>query len=186
MAIEIKKLQDLEYNELVTLSVIEGNDTLRKMFTDDVKVSFNVLRSLSQEGGMNENTKEIIRDIFDKIICTQKSHINNYLSVASTPSVAPPVIHSVTPSPTKEKKLPRRYGKDNIMADIEKQGGKPTNAQLTALELNDLKNIYINLNSRMVNDLLSDRKILNDEDYRTIRSAIEIVKNRMKPIFKKK
>ena len=32
MAIEIKKLQDLEYNELITLGVIEGDKILTKKY----------------------------------------------------------------------------------------------------------------------------------------------------------
>jgi hypothetical protein len=93
------------------------------------------------------------------------------------------------PKPKKDKKektLPRRHGKANILKDIANQGGKPTNAQLTALAVNDLKNIYVNLNARLVNDLLTDKPKLTDEDYRDIRATITIVKNKLKDILKKK
>ena len=88
--------------------------------------------------------------------------------------------------PKKEKLLPRRYGKALISKDIQKQNGKPTNAQLTALEINQLKNIYVNINTRLINDMLTDKPIFTDEDYRDIRSAIDIMKNKLKKIIKKK
>ena len=64
---------------------------------------------------------------------------------ASKPKSEPKVeiVEEVKPiKEKKEKELPRRYGKANIVKDIASQGGKPTNAQLTALAINDLKNIY--------------------------------------------
>ena len=71
------------------------------------------------------------------------------------------------------------------MKDIEKQGGKATNAQLTALAVNDMKNMYVNLSARLINDMLTDSPKLTDEDYRDIRSAINIVKNKLKNILNK-
>ena len=86
----------------------------------------------------------------------------------------------------KENKLPRRYGKNSVLKDIEKQGGKPTNAQLTALSVNELKNTYVNLNSRLIKDMLMDKPILTDEDYRDIRATITLLNNKLKNILKKK
>lgn len=202
MATKIDKLKDLDYDEIVALAVIEKDEDLNEIFTDEVKMSYNMLRTLSKEGKLSESTQDFIRQLFDKIILTKSSLINKYLLFAqadgkticvikSEPIPEEPKIELVieTPKPIKEKKekeLPRRYGKANIVNDIVSQGGKPTNAQLTALAVNDLKNIYTNLNVRMVNDLLTSSPKLTDEDYRDIRATITIVKNKLKDILKKK
>jgi hypothetical protein len=200
MATKIDKLKDLDYDEIVALAVIEKDEDLNEIFTDEVKMSYNMLRTLSKEGKLSENTRDFIRQLFDKIILTKSSLINKYLLFAQadgktigvinpTPTEEPKVeiVEEVKPiKEKKEKELPRRYGKANIVKDIASQGGKPTNAQLTALAINDLKNIYNNLNARMVNDLLTSSPKLTDEDYRDIRATITIVKNKLKDILKKK
>jgi hypothetical protein len=180
--------------------VIESNQDLKEIFYDDVKISYNMLLTLSKEGKLTQETKDFIRKIFDKLILTSKPLINKYVLLGEKenkffskvekpeePKVEEPV-ESVKPpvkKPKKEKALPRRYGKESIMKDIEKQGGKATNAQLTALAVNDMKNMYVNLSARLINDMLTDSPKLTDEEYRDIRSAINIVKNKLKNILKK-
>jgi hypothetical protein len=201
MATTISKLKDLDYDEIVALAVIEKDEDLNEIFTDEVKMSYNMLRTLSKEGKLSKDTQDFIRQLFDKIILTKSNLINKYVLLAEadgktigiikTEPVEEPKPEMVVeaPKPTKEKKekeLPRRYGKANILKDIANQGGKASNAQLTALAINDLKNIYNNLNARMVNDLLTDKPKLTDEDYRDIRATITIVKNKLKDILKKK
>jgi hypothetical protein len=192
MKTEVDKIMDLEYDELITLAVIESDEDLKEIFYDDVKISYNMLLTLSKENKLNKETKEFIRKIFDKLILINKQLINKYVLLAEGESKnvmkqeeTQPVIQEPKEPEKKEKILPRRYGKMNIVKDIQNQGGKATNAQLAALEVNDLKNIYINLNNRLINDLLTDNPRLNDEDYRDIRSAIKIVKTKMKNILKK-
>jgi hypothetical protein len=204
MITKVEKVLELEYDESVALAVIEDNQDLREIFQDDVKISFNMLFTLSKENKLNEETKEIIRKIFDKIILTSKPLINKYLLFGEKENkifgkVEAPVeeIEEVieepkeepkasTKKPKKEKALPRRYGKTNIVNDIEKQGGKATNAQLTALAVNDLKNLWCNLSTKMVSELLSGNQTLTDVQYREIRSTINILKNKINPILKKK
>lgn len=200
MATKIDKLKDLDYDEIVALAVIEKDEDLNEIFTDEVKMSYNMLCTLSKEGKLSKDTQGFIRQLFDKIILTKSSLINKYILLAEadgktigivkTEPVEEPkveIVEEVKPiKEKKEKELPRRYGKANIVKDIASQGGKPTNAQLTALAVNDLKNIYTNLNARMVNDLLTSSPKLTDEDYRDIRATITIVKNKLKDILKKK
>ena len=204
MITKVEKILELEYDESVALAVIESNQDLKEIFQDDVKISFNMLYTLSKEDKLNPETKEFIRKIFDKIILTSKPLINKYLLLGEKENkifgkLETPVEEikkepreepkeepkASTKKPKKEKALPRRYGKANIVKDIEKQGGKATNAQLTALAVNDLKNIYVNLSNRLINDMLTDSPKLTDEDYRDIRSAINIVKTKLKDVLKK-
>jgi len=196
MAVKIEKLAELQYDELLTLGVIEQDKDLSTIFLEDVNISFNMLRTLSKEGNLSKDTKERIFEYFDKIILTKKSFIEHYMRLADTNiKMETSVIEEVksepeppkkTRKPKREVELPRRYGKDVILKDIEKQGGKATNAQLTALAVNDLKNAYVNLNARLINDMLTDKPILTDEDYRDIRATITLLNNRLKHVFKKK
>jgi hypothetical protein len=198
----IDKLKDLDYNEVIALAVIDKDSDLKEIFTDEVKTSFNLVISLSKENKLNEDTKSFIRKLFDKVILSKPILIDWYLrlmnestqtdettEVVESVSIVEPEptkIPSPVAKPKKEKALPRRYGKDSILKDIEKQGGKATNAQLTALAVNDLKNMYVNLSSRLVNDMLTENKKLTDEECREIRATIKILENKLRPILKKK
>ena len=196
----IEKIADVDYNEYLTLLVIEKDQDLLEIFTDDISMSFTLVKTLSKEDKLGEETKIFIKEIFDKIILTKTSLVNKYLNQATVNGldikavqIDQPQVSIPEPEPEAKKKrtktqpeLPRRYGKDKIEQDIILNGGKPTSAQLTALMINDLKNIYSRLNSRIVNDLLTDDPIYTDEDYRDIRSTIQIVKNKLRNLLKKK
>lgn len=193
MATEIQKLYELEYNEVVAISVIESDEDLRLIFSDEVKLPFNMVRTLSLDNKLSEETQSLIRQLFDKIILTKEPLCEKYkrlsnqngvqvTQVEETKEVVVEVKKDIT---KKTKALPRRYGKAQINKDIQNQNGKATNAQLTALAVNDLKNLYVNLSNRMIHDMLSGSPVLTDEEYREIRSTITILKNKMKPILKK-
>jgi len=183
---------DLEYDELVTLAVIESNEDLRDIFYEEINLSYNMLLTLSKENKLNAETSKFIRNMFDKLILINKQLINKYVLIAEKENKnlidideTPLIVEKIKFPVKKEKTLPRRYGKANIVKDIEKQGGKATNAQLSALAVNELKNIYVILSNRLINDMLTDNPKLIDEDYREIRSTINIVKAKLKNILKK-
>jgi len=199
MAKIVEKITELDYNELATLGVIEQDSDLTFILMDDTNMSFNMLRTLSKENKLSDTTKENLRSIFDKIILTKPNLIDKYLRLTNTSEVSvkveEPVVEAIeepmepvkkTRKSKKEVKLPRRYGKELIEKDVQNQGGKATNAQLTALAINDLKNTYVNLNKRLINDMLTDKPILTDEDYRDIRATITLLNNRLKHVLKKK
>ena len=194
----IEKIADVEYIETLALAVIEKDPDLYEIFSDDISMSFNLVKTLSKENKLSEETKTFIKDLFDNIILTKISLVNKYLYFAKLEGkdLHPIMLNNEEPEveevkePKKRNKiessLPRRYGKDKIEQDIMLNGGKPNNAQLTALMVNDLKNIYTRLNTRMVNDLLTDDHIYTDEEYREIRATIQIVKNKLRNLLKKK
>lgn len=189
MAFKFEKICDLDYNELATINVIESDEDLRAIFIEDVNMSFNMIKKLSVEGKLSEKTKKLIQDFFDKIILTKESLCDKYnlfLANNNISTDSEQLTDKVIQPKNKNNKLPKWYGKAKITKDIQNQGGKATNTQITALAVNDLKNIYINLNNRMIHDMLSGSQILNDEEYREIRATITILKNKMKPILKKR
>lgn len=202
MATIIDKLTDLEYNEFITLCVIEKDVDLLDIFNDMVGVKFPLVKTMSLEDQLSSPSKETILSLFNSLILTKTNLINKYVLIAeenglnvikkdsdTSKSVSSPITEEPVKKAKKTKeaevKLPRRYGKVAILDDIRKQGGKPTNVQLAALEVNDLKNIYVTISNRLINDMLTSNPRLTDEDYRDIRSAIKIVKNKINPILEK-
>jgi len=200
MKAQAEKLVDLEYDELIVLGVIESDADLTTVFREVTLLSFNILRTIAKQGGLNEETKEIMRGIFDSVILTKTEYIHMYQRYcdegvpvkkdAIEEIVAPIVVaEPVVVEAKKEKKegaLPVWYGKQKIEEDIKNQGGKAKPSQIAALACNDLKNLFSSLNSRLIKDMLTENQALSDEDYRTITASIKMLKNKLEPIIKKK
>ena len=203
MKTEVEKIVDLKFDPIITIGVIEKDADLREVFKEDINLPFPILYRLAKEDTLSAETKELLESIFDKVILAKPNLIESYKRLGgqiSIVDVVEPIADVVEPiaeepikdiiedkvSSKKENDIPRRYGKVKILSDIKEQGGKATNPQLTALAVNDLKNIYVNLSNRLIKDMLLEDKILTDEDMRDIRSAIKIVENKLKVILKKK
>ena len=144
MATEIQKLKDLKYNTTITLGVIQQDNDLLEIFSEQIKMPFNILFRLSEEGILNEKTKELLTNIFEKLILTKKDLIDKYLRLADTNGVVVSTIKEIpieveeedfdeeenlipiivdtekVEKKAKEKKektgkeLPRRYGKEKM------------------------------------------------------------------------
>lgn len=223
----VEKIAELEYNELITLGVIEQNDDLKEIFTEEIKMPFNILYRLQKEGSLNDRTKELLVDMFEKVILTSKTFVDKYQRLASgidttktdpievivnvveetkQPEVKPEPIEnvifkteaykvkhnkpvedkvSVKPTKAKEVEIPRRYGAEKIRKDIEAQGGKATSAQRASLQNNKLKNLYVNLDRKLIKTMLTNEKFLTDEDCRKISSAITTFERQINEIIKK-
>ena len=217
MAKTVEKIIDLEFDELTTLALIEKNDDLLSIFTDEVKIPFSVLYTLQKEGRLNEDTKKLIEVLFDKIILTSRNLVEKYLSLSNkdftelkkldkenvgiileeinlggtndNPIINEEPIKDVIKdkvSVKKESVIPRRYGKEKITKDIETQGGVATPVQRAMLKVNDLKNIYVNLSTRGIKDMIANTDSLSDEDCRKIVSAITTFERQMADIVKTK
>ena len=215
MATEVVKLKDLEYNTTITLGVIEQDADLNSIFTEDIKLPFNILYKLSEEGRLNDRTKELLVNIFEKLILTKKDLIDKYLRYANSEGIKinysndlvveveddikeeeeeedifPPIVEEVKKLSVKKEKtgkeLPRRYGREKILEDIKKQGGVATPVQRAMLSCNSLKNIYVNLSARGVKDMLGGTELLSDEDCRKIISVITIAERQLEDILKRK
>ena len=216
MAIEVAKLKEMDYNTTITLGVIEQDADLKAIFTDDIKLPFNILYKLSEEGTLNDRTKELLAIIFEKLILTKKELINKYLQFANTKgveinqtkeleieveqeeeidngedSIVPvkPVV--VTHKKTIFKK--EKTGKElprrygkEKIIEDVKRQGAATPVQRAMLKVNDLKNIYVNLSARGIKDMLGDAGLLSDEDCRKIVSVITIAERQLEDILKRK
>src|ERR1035437_2595987 len=79
---EAKKLQDVEYDELITLQVIEEDADLNAIFSAEIKISFKLLKTIAKQSQLNPQTQELLRGIFDMVILTKKDLIGKYLRLA--------------------------------------------------------------------------------------------------------
>ena len=215
MKTKVEKIADLTFSPIITIGVIEKDNDLTEVFKEDINLPFPILYRLAKEDGLTTETLELLESIFNNVILAKPNLIESYkrlggedlVEETSTNELVKPVkdiIKDKVSSITKDVKIkklqgskpgfggviensvPRRYGKVKILSDIKEQDGKATNAQLTALAVNDLKNIYVNLSRRLIKDMLLKDKILTDEEMREIRSAIKIVEAKLKHILKKK
>ena len=97
MATTVEKIRDLDYDELITLGLIEQDDDLREIFNDEINMPFSILYRLQKEGRLNDETKELISTIFQMIILTKKELIDRYLRLASDDGKVINVSMSITP-----------------------------------------------------------------------------------------
>lgn len=244
----VEKIHDLEYDELTTLGVVEQDADLTAVFRTEIGMPFSVLYTIQKKGQFNDETKEILRLIFEKIILTKQDLINKYVKLGGfepipskevdekllegfddaveeeevlqeeklveykNPSsemvkdaekpvmvklkvtktkLTPKEASKAKTTPKVEKdikiEIPRRYGKKNILADIEAQGGVPTLCQSALLQLNDLKNIVVILNNKGIKDIFTeDKDLLTSEEYREIIGTVKLLKRRLAPVIKKR
>jgi len=192
MAKVADKITDLEFDEIITLKIIEQDEDLNQLFLKRTNLSFSVLYSLSKQNLIGTETRELLENIFNDIILTKEVLISKYKGFINSettedkPNDTIAVIDTPKPKKEKKEKLPRRYGKEKILKDIKDQGGKATPLQNAMLRVNDLKNIYVNLSARGIKDMVSGTSLLSDADCRDITSAITIVERKLEEILKRK
>ena len=200
MIIEMEKVVDLEFNELATINLIESNQDLSEIFTDEINTPYNILKDQINKNGLTNKTKEVLKEIFEKLVLTQSVLANRYVYLAKVNNINIPIpapkiakkLEVVLPeikkpkNVKKEKSLPRRYGADKIKRDIKGQSGVVSPLQKAMLSLNTLKNIITNINNRAIKKMFTDSDVLSDEDCRTIVSVVKIAEQKLENILKKK
>lgn len=163
-----QKVNEIIFNELTTIEFIKQNEILSDLVTEKTKLTINVVKALAEKNNLSQETKNFICEVFNDIIATDEKNKKTYEKLSNDNKQI------------KNNVLPRRYGKNKLKKDIENQGGTATNVQLTALSINKLKNIYLKLERLIISEMFSDERKLTDENYREIRSAIDIVENKLK------
>jgi hypothetical protein len=160
------------YSELATINFIQQNEILLDLLKEKTKLTINIIKGLSERGNLDDGIKNFLSDVYYEMIVSDKKNLIKYRKYLNETNIK------------NVSKLPRRYGKNKLNKDIDKQNGRATNVQLTALSVNKLKNIYLKLERLIISEMFSDEKKLTDENYREIRSAIDIVENKLKKIQK--
>lgn len=207
----LEKIVELPYDELLTLGVIEKNSDLTEVFRTEINMPFKILYKLQKEGKLNNVTKELLQVIFEKLILTKKSFIEQYVKLGNLEISQDKVTHvepevkieekflepieldiktsgnaSSKSKNVDEKKIPRRYGKQQIEKDIIRQGFKATPLQRAGLRLNDLKNINVSLMNKFIKETHLGTETLSERDCLAIISSINTLEQKLSNILRKK
>jgi hypothetical protein len=209
MSFTFEKVAELKYDELISLYVIETDDMLKEIFEEKVKTPFNLLYLFIKDNDnkVSEETKEVIFEMFDKLISTRVSLSERYQHLqdtgyvnkkiqekyptTETQTIEQPIIVDKpttvqTPKAKKEKALPRRYGKEKILKDIKEQNHPATALQRAMIDLNDIRNLYVKLSDRSIRDLLGGGQNFTEEDCRKISAMIKTFKQQADGIINKR
>ena len=170
----VQKLKELDFNIYKTLKVIEDDEDLKSIFKEDIKTDFDMLYRLIKDELLPDTILDYAKDIFDNIIITKQDLIDKYQSLEIGDA----------PKKYSKKKVPRRYGKAQILKDI--ADGKPSELQRAMLSINKLKNIYVNLNARCIKDTMGMTTLLSNTDCRDIVATVTTVEKRLEDILKRK
>lgn len=192
MEIELDVLADLTFDVVTSLKVIEKDSDLLALFRFDNKNPIADLIILAERNELDEETFDVVKAIFNGVILTKQDYVDSYQRLdkrdQNQPEFvpSPPVKKVFERKVVAENKLPRRYGKKQILKDIENQGGIGTPTQRSMLKVNDLKNIVMKLYARGIKDMLTDTRVLTDDEARQITAAITIVEQKLGKILKTK
>jgi hypothetical protein len=200
MSFAFEKVAELKYDELISLYIIETDDILKEIFEEKVKTPFNLLYTFIKDGGelVSSETKEVIFEMFDKLISTRVSLSERYKNLQQTgyvskkigveqpitETIVKPTIEVVEPTKAKkERELPRRYGKDKILKDIKEQNKPATPLQRAMIDLNDVRNLYVKMCDRGIKDMLGGGENFTEEDCRKISAMIKTFKQQAEKIM---
>lgn len=161
-----------EFDVFKTLHVIENDKALDSVFRDDdSQVSYSMLRTMAKQKTLKPETLETLEQIFEHLILKNPTVLRKYEKLSSEPE--------------KKRKVPKHYGKNRILSDIESNETK-TELDRAMLALNDLRNVYSKLKNRGIKDKTLGTKILTRDDCRNIIATVRIVENKLADILKKK
>lgn len=178
--IEFGILEVLDYNEFVTLKVIENDAFSVTLVDESIGIPLKELFKLNKKNSIDENAKEVLFDIFNKIILPEPRLIDSYkrfadesgINIKTTAEVTPiaesvpavivkPVAKPVVKKTTEAKdtkvvkptKFPRRVGVQEVKEAIEKQNGVATLSQEAMIHSNILKNLHVRINNLLIKNM---------------------------------
>ncbi len=163
-------LEEVKFNILKTLYIIEHNKDLNKIFKGYYPdLSYNSLRIMAKDASLEPKVLEISQNIFDSIIKENSKMLEKYVELN---------LKKIAPKPSKY------YGKEKILKDIIK-AGKKTDLDHALFAINDLRNITARLRRKCIIDKTSHLPILTKEDYRNIAASVSTLQKKLKYITKK-
>ena len=158
-----------EFNTVKTIKLINKESLLKQVYetkSSDFNVSKLTEQAINHE--LADDVIQTLNDIYESVILIKKEYLDQYEKLVE------------------KEKTPRRYGKNQILKDIEEQGGVATETQNTGLKLADLKAMLGTLQMRGVSDHYKGTKKLTRDNNRKIRSAIRDLEKALKPILNQK
>lgn len=161
--------QTLEFNTIRTVGTINKDSMLKRVY--EKKLGEHNHAKLKEQAANNQladETIEFLKSVFVDVILQKPELIDTYNKVE---------LNTTTP---------RRYGKVQIMNDIDTQGGVATNLQNTSLNVSDLKTITLNIAAKLTSDHYRGTKNFSNDDLKSINALIRDFKKKSESILNKK
>lgn len=171
-AIEKTKSIEVVFNLISTLILIGSDVDLTAMFTKQGKYSpdFKQHIAFARGGLFKASGEKFVKGMFTNVILKRKEYIEAYLLIEEKEKAKV------------EKALPKWYGKQQLLADVEAQGKPITEQQRMMLKVNDLKNIFAKLKRKGINNCLGEGK-MTDKECRDVIASITQMENKLKGIL---
>lgn len=180
---EAIKQTEVTFDIFKTLYLIKTDEDLLAVFNMGVDISIQTAITSAKNGLLSDNTLEYVEGIYN-IIVDNESYLERYEKL----------IHTIKTEPVElteeEFQIPRRYGKDKVVADIQRDQRKASQIEKTIIAVNDIKNMRANLERRLIHDLFIEReefdgkRILTDEQCRDIIALQMLMANKLEDILK--
>jgi len=107
------KTSQVEFDVFKTLHVIENNKVLNEIFKDDNDaLSYSMLRTMAKHNTLKVDMLSTLEEIFDRLIANNPSILKKYEKL------------DAEELKNDESKLPKHYGKVQILKDIDKNQTK--------------------------------------------------------------
>ena len=185
---EAIKENKVAFDLFKVLYMIKTDDDLLDVFNMGVSIDIQTTITTAKNGLLSDKTLEYIEGLY-KIIVENESYLERYVKLVG--NVEPVKVEKVELT-EEEFIIPRRYGKDKVLADIEKDQRKASQVEKAIIAANSIKNIYVNLERRLIHDLFVERGefegevILTDEECRDIIAIQQLMNNKLRCILSKK
>jgi hypothetical protein len=177
---------NIEFDLYKTLYLIKTNDDLFSVYEMGISDSLDETLFYIKNNSLSEGVYGYLHEIFTSIILVEEKYLSIYNSINHSYE-APKQIETSKPFV-----LPRRYGRNKILNDIKSENRKSTQIERTMFAINEIRNIYCNLERKLIHDLFVERNeikegyYLTDEEYRDIIATQELLSNKLKKILNRK
>jgi hypothetical protein len=188
---------ETKFDLFKTLYLIKTEQELLDVYDMGVKISIQTTITNAKNNLIGDETLIYLKDIFTHIILNNVKFLDKYNRVNSSKTLTAVTTNTIPPTPPielseKEYPIPRRYGKEKIVDDVKKDNRKLTVIERALISCNNIKNIHVNLERRLIHDLFVDRedidgdKVLTDGECRDIIAIAELMTNKLKALLDKK
>jgi len=177
---------NIEFDLYKMLYLIKTNDDLSSVYDMAIEDSLDETLFYIKNNTLSEGVYNYLHDMFTSIVLNDESYLSTYNSITHSYQQTKQVEIS------KPFITPRRYGRDKILNDIKLENRKSTQIERTIFAINEMRNVYCNLERKLIHDLFVERNeikegyYLTDEEYRDIIATQELLSNKLKKILNKK
>lgn len=159
----------LEFNPVKILKLINKDSLLKSVYNEDNEpFDLKALTTQAVAETLSDSTLGSLKSIFDDVICNRDTYIEDYLKLDDA------------------DKIPRRYGKTQILKELKEQDGTRTVLQTGMLSLNELKSAYINLQGKGTSDRYKGTEKLSEKEWKAINAAIRTFIKSVKPMLNRR